>query len=86
VTGRDTWRRALVLVNANQRPVRLPLPPGDWQLFVDGCRAGLVPLRRIVEGADESDDWGMEVAGHSALVLAETLPTADPEFVEDGDA
>jgi pullulanase len=68
VTGRDTWQRALVLVNPHPRPVQIPLPPGDWQLFVDGHRAGALPR------ATTGRQWHgptITIARRSALVLAE---------------
>lgn len=85
VTGLDAWRRALVLVNANQRPVRLPVPPGNWEIYVDGCRAGTVPLRHPDDLGDDSDQRGMLVAGHSALVLAEARTNDQQQSVEEGD-
>lgn len=96
-TGLDTWERAVVLINSNQLPVNLPLPPGKWKLFVDGCRAGVVPLRHLVvngESADHREELAGErvitVDGHSALILAEVRPikpdqTVSGELVENGD-
>lgn len=90
VTGKDTWKRALILVNTSPASVLLPLPEGDWQVFVDGWTSGIHPVcsgsnRRYRE--DRLRGPLISIARRSAMVLAEVrgdvLPKSVSEEVED---
>jgi pullulanase len=68
VTGKDHWKRALVLFNADKQARNVTIPEGNWQIFVDERHAGTTPLefsRARVEGAVAV------VPGRSALILGE---------------
>ncbi len=60
--GQDRWSRALVCLNGRGEATEVNLPPGEWQLMVDGERAGTESLRPV-RGT-------LHLPGHSAAVLA----------------
>ena len=35
-TGGGPWSEALLLFNAGETPLTLPLPPGEWEVLADG--------------------------------------------------
>lgn len=75
-TGHDSWRRALLLVNANPRAVALPLREGNWEAYVVGPRASRTPLPghdRLLTGPT------LQVEGRCAVLLGESRPPSpDP--------
>lgn len=60
--GNDSWSRALVCLNGRGEATEVNLPPGEWQLMVDGERAGTESIRPV-RGV-------LHLPGHSAAVLA----------------
>lgn len=75
-SGKDSWARAAVLLNADKQPRDVPLPAGKWQVYVDGMR--------VADGATAASAT-VRVPAHSALVLGElkgaggtTAPTPGP--------
>ena len=80
VTGQDSWRRALVLVNTNPRPIPVPIPPGEWQLYVNGRQASRVPISsRPVASFRETS---LDLDPRSAMLLAESREWPElPELV-----
>ncbi len=68
VEGQDGWKRALVVYNAAAQTVRLKIPEGEWRLYVDGLRAGVLEIER---SRVKLEDEVLEVPGRSAVVLGE---------------
>jgi pullulanase len=68
VTGSDSWRRALVLLNPRAESVEFEVPAGAWQVFVDSKRASTTPLGLSAANAVET---AARVAPRSALILGE---------------
>lgn len=68
VTGRDTWARALVLLNGRGKIAEFSIPEGRWEIYGDDKRVKLRPLRwSAVRLAERS----AAVPAHSALILGE---------------
>jgi pullulanase len=69
VTGKDSWQNALLLFNANNQAVKIPIPNGRWQVYVDHKEAGEQVLRnttvQIANGL-------VNVPARSAVVLGES--------------
>lgn len=65
-TGTDGWARAVVLCNPSASTADLPVPPGRWQVFVDGTRSGNVALSEVPAGARV-----VSVPPRSAWILGE---------------
>ena len=59
----DTARKILVVHNANKEQKTIPLPNGSWDIFVDGQKAGITPLRTC-------SDF-VEVLGISSIILVQ---------------
>jgi pullulanase len=59
----DSWKRILLIFNGNKEPERVTIPGGNWKII---CQNGKIDERGLgrMEG-------GTEVAGRSALILAE---------------
>ncbi len=68
VAERDTWKRALILLNAQRRVVEFAIPAGDWQVFGDDARVRDWPLD---DTSAEFTSRSATVAPSSALILAE---------------
>ncbi|MCW5966963.1 MAG: type I pullulanase [Blastocatellales bacterium] len=68
VTGRDSWTRALVLLNGRDRRTEFTIPPGAWEVYADDRRAKAFPLD---ETSAVVNATSAEVAPHSALILGE---------------
>jgi pullulanase len=73
VTGRDDWRRALVLLNPQPRVVEFAMPSGEWRIFGDGKRVSSVALQ--LSAAELAGDSAL-VAPRSALILGEVKEKA----------
>jgi pullulanase len=70
-SGHDSWRRALLLVNANPRAATMPLRDGHWEAYVVGPRASRTPLpgqAQLLKGPT------LQVEGRSAVLLGESRP------------
>ena len=35
----ENWERLMILYNASDKPVRVPLPAGNWEILADGVEA-----------------------------------------------
>lgn len=68
VTGRDTWTRALVLLNAQDLRVEFQIPPGEWRVFGDDRRVKTRPMRETSASVTATSAI---LAPHSALILGE---------------
>jgi pullulanase len=68
IKGKDTWARALVLLNAQRNVVEFTIPSGSWQVFGDDARVRDWPLDYT--SAQFTSKSAM-VAPSSALILAE---------------
>lgn len=68
VTGRDSWTRALILLNAERRVVEFAIPAGDWQVFGDDARVREWPLDYT---SAEFTSRSATVVPSSALILGE---------------
>ncbi|MBI4853803.1 MAG: type I pullulanase [Acidobacteria bacterium] len=66
VTGKDSWQRALVLLNASNKTYELNIPEGNWQVFVNQFNSGNEPISQV-----KSINKVIEISKYSALVLAE---------------
>ena len=64
VTGRDGWRRASVLLNANAKATEMEILKGNWSIFGDARQVGLASLGDIAGPR-------VTVAARSALLLGE---------------
>ncbi len=69
VTGKDSWQNALIVLNANNQSVKIPLPNGHWQVYVDNRQASeQILLNTPVQMANGL----INVPARSAVVLGET--------------
>lgn len=75
VTGRDSWSRALVLLNSQLKDVEFSIPAGDWKVFGDGRRVRNRPL--IHTNARLTKNTAL-VAQSSALILGELRDDDSP--------
>lgn len=80
VTGRDTWQRALVLVNSNPRVVEISIPAGEWETYVNGHQAGELPIAPR-KGAARSST--VSLTPRSAMLMAEMKKKLFPELREE---
>jgi pullulanase len=64
----DSWKRALVLFNATDKPQTFTIPAGQWQVYVDDRQASLLPLASATAKIANNT---VKVAPRSALVLGE---------------
>ncbi len=69
LAGKDTWSRAIILLNSNSRTIAIDLPPGEWQVFGDGREISLSPIQMINGMIEEG---AASVPPRSALILGET--------------
>jgi pullulanase len=76
--NRDSWNRALVLLNAQNRQVEFSIPAGAWRIYGDDQRVKTWPLR---ETGAKLTAVGAVVAPHSALILGESRVE---EYSEEG--
>lgn len=60
----ESWKRVAILVNPYHEPKKFTIPEGNWQIVVNGERAGVEPLEKTHGG-------NIEVAGISMMVLHE---------------
>lgn len=67
VTGKDSWQRALVLLNASDKAQKITVPNGSWNIYVDQFNAGNEPLSSSTKILDNT----IEIPARSALVLGE---------------
>jgi len=67
-TGKDSWSRAIVLLNATARLNQIDLPEGNWQVFGDSREVSLLPLKLRT---NMISDGNAVVAPRSALILGE---------------
>ena len=65
-TGKDSWQRALVLLNASDKTHKLTIPEGNWCVFVDQFNSGNEPL---FSGKNINKE--IETPKHSVLILGE---------------
>ena len=68
VEEKDSWSRALVLLNSQARARELKIPEGRWKVFADHLRADVRPVNSAVS---EVSGGLVTVAGRSALILGE---------------
>jgi pullulanase len=68
VTGRDSWTRALVLINPQPAARPFSIPPGRWRLFADGRRAGTIEIPPF---AGNLESERAQAAARSVLILGE---------------
>ena len=68
VEGKDSWSRAVVLLNSQPRARELKIPEGRWKVFADHLRADVLPVSARVS---EVSGGLVTVAGRSALILGE---------------
>lgn len=66
ITGKDSWKRALVLLNADNKAYKIAIPEGDWKIFVDQFNSGSEAI-----STTKTINKIVEVQKHSALVLGE---------------
>lgn len=71
VAGRDSWRRALVAVNASPSPVHVAIPAGGWEVYANGHQAGLISMREAGCLIDRDGQTEILIDSHSGVVLAE---------------
>ncbi|MEP7272802.1 MAG: alpha-amylase family glycosyl hydrolase, partial [Acidobacteriota bacterium] len=68
INARDTWSRALILLNAQKTVVEFAIPAGEWQVFGDESRVRDWPLDYT---SAEFTSRSAIVAPSSALILGE---------------
>ena len=64
----DSWKRSLVFFNAAPAAVKVQVPSGHWQVYVDGATAGDVPLTGSPATPDADT---VTLPARSAVVLGE---------------
>ncbi len=67
ITKKDSWQRALVLLNGSQRSEKITIPDGNWQIYVDQFNAGKDPIASQIKIINKT----ITIPAHSALVLGE---------------
>jgi pullulanase len=67
-TGKDSWGRSTVLFNPSASAIQVQIPAGQWQLFVDGSKAGNSP---IAGSAATLSGTTVKVPPRTAVVLGE---------------
>lgn len=70
-TGRDPWLRAQVVFNASPEAQSVAVSAGNWQVYVDGLSAGILPLG---QSQAKLEGGRLTVPARSAIVLGELRP------------
>ncbi|MDR3166984.1 MAG: type I pullulanase, partial [Treponema sp.] len=60
----DSYARFTLIFNGSPEEALFPLPPGDWEILVNGEQAGTKPLGRVSRGS-------LRIPGKTALVLGQ---------------
>lgn len=73
VMEKDSWSRALVLLNPKPVAAGFTIPEGEWTIFGDGKHVRIAPLWHSYSGVEDSRAM---VAPRSALILGEVRQPA----------